>query len=56
MGKIIVLAGSPRKNGNTDRLVKVFVDGASIDNDVEVISVTDYKVNPCIFPYRSLQV
>lgn len=48
MGKIIVLAGSPRKNGNTDRLVKAFVDGASIDNDVEVISVTDYKVNPCI--------
>ena len=48
MGKILVLAGSPRKNGNTDSLVSAFVDGASIDKDVEVISVTDYNVKPCI--------
>lgn len=48
MSKIIVLAGSPRKNGNTNSLVSAFVDGASIDKEVEVISVTDYKVNPCI--------
>lgn len=48
MSKIVVLAGSPRKNGNTDLLVKAFVDGAGIKNDVEVVSVADYKVNPCI--------
>ena len=48
MGKIIVLQGSMRKEGNTDLLVKSFVDGASKNNDVEVISVADYKVNPCI--------
>lgn len=48
MSKIIVLAGSPRKDGNTDRLVASFVKGAGKNNEVEVISVHDYKVNPCI--------
>ena len=46
--KIIVLAGSPRKEGNTDRLVAAFVKGAEKNNEVEVFSVHDYKVNPCI--------
>lgn len=48
MSKIVVLVGSARKNGNTDLLAKAFVDGASIKNNVEVVSVADYKVNPCI--------
>ena len=48
MGKIVVLVGSMRKEGNTDLLAKAFVDGASKKNDVEIISVTEYKVNPCI--------
>lgn len=48
MSKIIVLAGSPRKEGNTDRLVAAFVKGAEKNNEVEVFSVHDYKVNPCI--------
>jgi multimeric flavodoxin WrbA len=46
--KIIVLAGSPRKEGNTDRLVAAFVKGAEKNNEVEVFSVHNYKVNPCI--------
>ena len=48
VNKIIVLAGSPRKDGNTDRLVAAFVKGAEKNNEVEVFSVHDYKVNPCI--------
>lgn len=48
MGKIVVLLGSMRKEGNTDLLVRSFVDGASKNNEVEVISVADYKVNPCV--------
>ena len=48
MSKIVVLVGSVRKDGNTELLAKSFVDGAKIHNDVEVISVADYKVNPCI--------
>lgn len=48
MGKVIVLLGSMRKGGNTELLVNAFVDGAVNNNDVEVISVADYKVNPCV--------
>jgi hypothetical protein len=48
MRKILILAGSPRKGGNTDRLVEAFVKGAGDGNEVEIISVADYKVNPCI--------
>ena len=48
MSNIIVLSGSPRKGGNTDLLVDAFVKGAKKNNNVEVISVADYKVNPCI--------
>ena len=48
MGKIVVLVGSMRKEENIDLLAKAFVDGASKKNDVEIISVTEYKVNPCI--------
>ena len=44
----MVLVGSMRKEENIDLLAKAFVDGASKKNDVEIISVTEYKVNPCI--------
>ena len=47
VSRIIVLAGSPRKNGNTDRLAASFVRGASERNQVEVVSVHDYDVKPC---------
>lgn len=48
MSNIIVLSGSPRKGGNTDLLVDAFVKGAEKNNNIEVVSVADYKVNPCI--------
>ena len=48
MSNIVVLSGSVRKGGNTELLVQAFVDGAKKNNSVEVISVADYKVNPCI--------
>ena len=48
MSKIVVLAGSVRKNGNTDVLVQAFVAGAKKNHEVEVISVADYQVNPCV--------
>ena len=46
--KILILSGSPRKDGNTDLLVEAFVKGASQKHHVEVVSVRDYKVNPCM--------
>lgn len=48
MGRIVVLAGSMRKGGNTDLLAQAFAEGASKNNIVEIVSVADYKVNPCI--------
>ena len=45
---ILILAGSPRMGGNTDLLVEAFVKGASQKHHVEVVSVHDYKVNPCM--------
>lgn len=45
---IIILVGSMRKGGNTDLLAKSFLNGASTHNNVEIISVADYNVNPCI--------
>ena len=36
MAKIVVLNGSPRKNGKTASLVKAFVEGAeSVGNEVK---------------------
>lgn len=46
-GRIVVLLGSMRKNGNTDLLTQAFVKGASEKNDVDVVSVADYQVSPC---------
>lgn len=48
MSNIVVLSGSMRKGGNTELLVQAFVHGAEKNNCVDVISVSDYRVNPCI--------
>jgi multimeric flavodoxin WrbA len=45
---ILILSGSPRKGGNTELLVEAFAKGASQKHHVEVVSVHDYKVNPCM--------
>lgn len=45
---ILILSGSPRKGGNTDLLVEAFVKGASPRHHVEVVSVHDYHVAPCM--------
>lgn len=48
MSNIVILVGSMRKNGNTDLLAQAFAEGARKNNSVEIVSVADYKVNPCI--------
>ena len=47
MSKIIILTGSVRKGGNTELLARAFAAGAEKNNDVEIVSVADVKVNPC---------
>ena len=48
MSNIVILVGSMRINGNTARLVQSFADGAVQNNNVEIVYVADYNVNPCI--------
>lgn len=48
MSNVIIFVGSVRKGGNTDLLARAFAEGAGEKNHVEIISVADYKVNPCI--------
>lgn len=47
MSKIVVLVGSVRKNGNTAMLAQAFADGAGLNHEVEILSMADYKINPC---------
>ncbi len=42
------MSGSPRRNGNTDRLAASFARGAGEHNRVEIVSVADLAVHPCI--------
>ena len=46
--KILVLVGSVRKEGNTHLLAKAFAEGAGMKHDVELASVGDYNIHPCI--------
>ena len=48
MSNIVILVGSMRKGGNTDLLARRFAEGAAQHNSVDIISVADYKIAPCI--------
>ena len=50
MGKnIVVLFGSPRKDGNTDKLTAAFIDGAeSMGNAVTMFRVADMQIGGCL--------
>jgi len=47
MSRIVVLAGSVRRDGNTALLAKAFADGAGKHHEVEIISVADHRIHPC---------
>lgn len=50
MGKrVLVLSGSPRKHGNSDRLADQFIRGAlAAGNEVEKIYISDKRINGCL--------
>lgn len=48
MARIVILSGSVRKGGNTELLAQAFAQGAKKNNEVEIISVADVDVEPCI--------
>ena len=45
---ILIISGSPRKGGNTELLAEAFAKGAAAHHHVEIVSVRDYTVNPCL--------
>ncbi len=48
MKKVLILSGSPRKGGNSDRLCDEFLRGAlDAGNAVEKIRVCEKKITPC---------
>lgn len=48
MKKVLILSGSPRKNGNSALLCQEFAKGASeAGNDVELIYLRDKKIGYC---------
>ena len=48
MSRILVLNGSVRRGGNTELLVQSFAEGARKNNSLEIVSMADFKFNPCI--------
>ena len=48
MKKVLIISGSPRKNGNSDTLCNEFMRGAKESgNDVEKIRLSEKKINFC---------
>ncbi len=46
---VLGISTSPRRNGNSDLLLKKALSGAeSVGANVEYLSLNDYKINPCI--------
>jgi len=45
--KIITILGSPRKKGNTAKVLSMFEDNVEKNHEVERINITQYKVGGC---------
>lgn len=46
--KILVLNGSPHKNGTVAKLLKMVVEGISNKHDVEWINLYELNIKPCV--------
>lgn len=46
--KIIVLNGSPRKNGNTEIMVQTFADTAKKNHHVEILNIASMNIRGCL--------
>lgn len=49
MKKVLIVKGSPRRNGNTSRMADAFCQGAKESgNQVKVLSLIDTKISDCV--------
>ena len=46
--KILAFMGSPRKNGNTAKLLNCIKEALPETDEMEIISLTDYKISGCM--------
>ena len=46
--KIVAILGSPRRKGNTAKVLSMFEDKIGKENQVEIININDYKINGCL--------
>lgn len=47
MKKILVLCGSGRRHGNSEKLADAFIKGAAPNNEITKITLADKKIAPC---------
>jgi NAD(P)H-dependent FMN reductase len=47
MKKILVLCGSGRRHGNSEKLADAFIKGAALHNEVTKMTLADKKIAPC---------
>ena len=45
---ILILNGSPRKNGNTKFMIDAFIKGAKKSNDITEVPVCERKIGGCL--------
>ena len=50
--KIITILGSPRKKGNTAKLLSMFENEIKENHQIERINITQYKVGGCLGCYK----
>ena len=50
--KIITILGSPKKNGNTAKVLSMFEDEVGKNHEVERINIKQYKVGGCLGCYK----
>jgi len=50
--KIITILGSPKKKGNTGKVLSIFEDRVGEKHEVERININQYKIGGCIGCYK----
>ena len=50
--KIITILGSPRKKGNTAKVLSMFEDKVEKSHEIERVNITQYKVGGCLGCYK----
>ncbi len=50
--KILAILGSPKKSGNTAKVLSMFEEKVGPDHEVERIHITQYKVGGCLGCYQ----